>query len=276
MKEYLKELVRGSRDPDHAKNLAREYLQQRMLGCIQRAGGMIPLAFHGGTALRLLYLIPRYSEDLDFSLERDQDRFDFRALVRTVQSELRAEGYDPVTGISERGAVNGAFVRFAGILFELGISPRREQVLSIKIEVDTRPPEGVVLSTTLVRRHVTLQIQHHDPASLLAGKLHAVLQRAYTKGRDLFDLFWYLSNPDWPEPNLILLNNALAQTGWTGDVLTGSNWRTVVERRLDRLDFTRALEDVSPFLEPGAGDDLLTRENLSRLLLNQPDTGGVT
>jgi hypothetical protein len=265
MKEYLKELVRG-RNPDQAKNLAREYLQQRMLGCIQRVGGMIPLAFHGGTALRLLYLIPRFSEDLDFSLERERDRFDFRALVRAVQSELRAEGYESATKISDRRAVSGAFVRFAGILFELGISPRREQVLSVKIEVDTRPPEGVVLSTTLVRRHVTLQIQHHDRASLLAGKLHAVLQRAYTKGRDLYDLLWYLSDPDWPEPNLILLNNALAQTGWKGGVLTRSNWRSAVEQGLDRLDFARAIEDVRPFLEPGAGADLLTRENLSRVL----------
>jgi hypothetical protein len=233
---------------------------------------MIPLAFHGGTALRILYLIPRYSEDLDFSLERERDKFDFGALVRAVQSELSAEGYDPVTRISKQRAVKGAFVRFAGILFELGISPRREQALSIKIEVDTRPPEGVVLSTTLVRRHVTLQIQHHDPASLLAGKLHAVLQRAYTKGRDLYDLFWYLSNPDWPGPNLSLLNNALAQTGWKGEVLTGSNWRTVVKQNLDRLDFARALEDVRPFLEPGARADLLTRENLSRMLLNPRGT----
>jgi len=40
----------------------------------------------------------------------------------------------------------------------------------------------------MVRRHVLLQLHHHDRASLLAGKLHAVLQRPYTKGRDFFDL----------------------------------------------------------------------------------------
>jgi predicted nucleotidyltransferase component of viral defense system len=52
-------------------------------------------------------------------------------------------------------------------------------------------------------------LQHHDRASLLAGKLHALFQRRYVKGRDLYDLMWYLSDPNWPEPNLTLLQNAL-------------------------------------------------------------------
>ena len=79
----------------------------------------------------------------------------------------------------------------------------------------TRLP-GPPLDTTLVRRHVLLNLHHHDRASLLAGKLHAVLQRPFLKGRDLYDLIWYLSDKDWPDPNLVLLNNALNQTGWTG------------------------------------------------------------
>ena len=51
-------------------------------------------------------------------------------------------------------------------------------------------PSGAVLATTVVRRYVTLQIQHHDRASLLAGKLHAILRRSYLKGRDIYDLLW--------------------------------------------------------------------------------------
>ena len=61
-----------------------------------------------------------------------------------------------------------------------------------------------------------LPIQHHDKASLLAGKLHAILQRPYAKGRDLYDLLWYLGDPTWPPPNLTMLNHALRQTGWEG------------------------------------------------------------
>lgn len=90
----------------------------------------------------------------------------------------------------------------------------------MKFEVDTRPPAGAGLAITLIRRHVTLRLQHHDRASLLAGKLHAVLQRPYAKGRDLYALLWYLSDPGWPAPNLVLLNNALQQSGWPGPPLT--------------------------------------------------------
>ena len=61
MKEYLAELVRSSSTPVLGRNVAREYLQARILGALQRAGAMVPLAFHGGTALRFLYASPRYS-----------------------------------------------------------------------------------------------------------------------------------------------------------------------------------------------------------------------
>ena len=71
--------------------------------------------------------------------------------------------------------------------------------------------------TTVIRRHLLLNLQHHDQASLLAGKLHAILQRKYLKGRDIYDLLWYLSNPNWPAPNFEMLNHALQQTGWEGD-----------------------------------------------------------
>src|SRR5207237_623298 len=101
--------------------------------------------------------------------------------------------------------VHSAFVRFPGLLHDLGISPHATEVLAVKIEVDTNPPRGAVLETTIVRRHATLHLQHHDRPSLLAGKLHAVLQRPYVKGRDLFDLIWYLADPDWSPPNLTLL-----------------------------------------------------------------------
>jgi len=58
------------------------------------------------------------------------------------------------------------------------------------------PEKALLEATTVIRRHVTLQLHHHDRASLLAGKLHAILQRTYVKGRDMYDLLWYLSDPN--------------------------------------------------------------------------------
>jgi len=266
MKEYLSELVRGSPTPAQARNVTREYLQARILGSLQRAGAMIPLAFHGGTALRFLFASARYSEDLDFALEQTSSQYDFRTYLRAIRAELAAEGYAAQLKVSDQKTVHSAFVRFPEMLYELGLSPHQDEVFSVKIEVDTNPPAGAVLTTSVIRRHVTLQLQHHDRASLLAGKLHAILQRSYVKGRDLYDLLWYLSDPHWPAPNLTLLNSALQQTGWTGGPLTEDNWRETVRTRLQTVTWERVVSDVHPFLEPGAAPALLTLENMMRVL----------
>jgi predicted nucleotidyltransferase component of viral defense system len=266
MKEYLSQLVRAAPTPAHGRNATREYLQARILAALQRAGAMIPLAFHGGTALHFLYNSQRYSEDLDFALEQAKDQYDFPAYLRTIRSVLTAEGYAVELKVSDQKVVHSAFVRFAGLLNEVGLSPFRDEVLTVKIEVDTNPPAGAGLATTVIRRHVPLQLQHHDRASLLAGKLHAILQRPYTKGRDLYDLMWYLSDPGWPGPNLTLLNNALRQTGWLDPELTAKTWREPVRRRLEAIDWSQVAADVRPFLEPGADPGLLTLDNLLRVL----------
>lgn len=272
MKEYIADLVRASPTVGQALNQVREYLQARILDSLQSAGGMIPLAFHGGTALRFLYATPRYSEDLDFALERDEAQYDLPRYLSAIEAHLRAEGYVVRTGMSEQKAVQSASIRFPGLMYELGLSPQADEVLWIKIEVDTNPPAGAVLATTVVRRHVTLHLHHHDRASLLAGKLHAILHRPYTKGRDIYDLLWYLSDPDWPEPNLTLLNHAVRQTGPEGAYPTGENWRELVAERLQEVAWDKAVDDVRPFLDRTADLDLLTQENVMRLLSQGPGT----
>ncbi len=267
MKELLARLIRESESPLKARNVMREYLQARVLACLQREGAMVPLAFHGGTALRFLYALPRHSEDLDFALEGKPSSYDLQRYVRAIETEFHREGYELETRYSDERAVQNAWIRFRGLLFEMGLSGQREELTSLKLEVDTNPPLGAGLATTIVRRHVTLQLHHHDQASLLAGKIHAILQRKFTKGRDLYDLLWYLSDPEWPEPNLNLLNNALSQMDWQGAALTERNWRDVLRNRIDELEWRNVRSDVAPFLERADEIELLTRENVRRLLL---------
>jgi predicted nucleotidyltransferase component of viral defense system len=267
VKDVLRDLVsersRAGLDP---RNVAREYLQARLLESLQRSGAMTAIAFHGGTALRFLYGLPRFSEDLDFALEDPTRGFDIRDTLRQVRSHLEAEGYRVELRVKDSTPVNNGYVKFPGLLHELGCSPRREETLRVKLEVDTQPPQGASLETTLVRRFVTLRLFHHDRSSLLAGKLHAILQRSWTKGRDMYDLLWYLSDPEWPQPNLTLLNNALVQTGWNRKAVTSSTWRRVVRERLQNLDWHRVSSDVRPFVEPRGDFELLTRDNLLSLL----------
>ncbi len=267
MKERLRELLRGTGSGPAARNLTREFLQASILAALQRAGAMVPLAFQGGSALRFLYSIRRYSEDLDFALERGGAGYDFRAYLETVRADLRREGYDvDLARVSDQKAVHSAFVRFPGLLHELGLSGQREEALSVRVEVDARPPSGAALETTVVRRHALLRIQHHDRASLLAGKLHAILQRPYPKGRDFYDLIWYLSDRAWPPPNLVLLNNALAQTGWKKAPLSKTSWVAAVRARLRSARWEALAADVRPFLESAEDRALLTRVTITSLL----------
>ena len=266
MKEHLRDLVAGAASPALALCLAREYIQARILQSLQAAGAFTRWAFLGGTALRFLYRLPRFSEDLDFStIDADRDP-EFRGALAEVARALSAERYAVDVRVSDARAIASATVRFPGLPHELGLLPHASQTLTVKVEVDTRPPAGAETETSLVRRHVTLHLCHHDRPSLLAGKLHAVLSRPWTKGRDLYDLGWYLADRSWPEPNLMLLNNALAQTGRQGEPLAAATWRAAVRDRLQQADWQRARADVQPFLEQEQDVSVVDREAMLKLL----------
>jgi len=260
MKERALQLVRQA-SPEAKGNVLREYLQAHVLFSLQTGRAFEQLAFVGGTALRFLYGVRRYSEDFDFSLERPTG-YRFQRLLDRAESDLVKAGFDVTMHPRKVDPVHSAFVRFPGLLNEAGLSPHRTGKLSIKIEIDTKPPVGAILQTTVVNRHFLVALQHHDLPSLMAGKLHALLARPYTKGRDVYDLLWYLSQSEPTVPNIVLLRNALAQTQWRGAQVTAESWRAVVERRLRATDFAKVAEDVEPFLESSEERALLTRKTV--------------
>lgn len=266
MKAYLRTLIVPAQTKLVAIHLVREYLQARILQSLQRAGAMQALAFHGGTSLRFLYDIPRYSEDLDFALERHQETYDFRTYLQQIVHDFSIEAYVVDVKLNEKRAVHKAFVRFRGLLHELGLSGYAEEVLAIKIEVDTNPPSRAGLMITPLNKHVPLNLQHHDPATLLAGKLSAILQRDYTKGRDIYDLWWYLKQPNWPDPNLEYLNQSLQQGGWGGNLLTSANWQTIVQEQILSLKWPLVMEDVGSFIIGSAGNTEFSKEQLLAML----------
>lgn len=266
MKDVLRAIVTDVPTGVDPRNVVREYLQARVLGALQRSGAMLSIAFQGGTALRFLYRTARYSEDLDFALELDRERYDFRGYLRAVKRELEAEAYDVRIIVKDSKTVESAFLRFPGLLFDLALSPHVEQALAVKLEVDTRPPAGAVLETTLVRRFEILRLLHHDRSSLLAGKVNALMTRPFVKGRDIYDLVWHLSDPTHPGPNMALLRNALAQFGWSGPAVTEEDWRGLVWSKLAEVDWAEVRRDVRPFLERPSDEDLVTREVVAAVL----------
>jgi len=266
MKEHLKNILDPLDSQLKRRCLLREYLQARLLQVLQEKKLFVNWAFQGGTALRFLYALPRFSEDLDFALASGGTVTDFGKTVESITKVFEAENYVTELKVNERKTVKSAFVRFPGLLYELGLSSHETEAISIKVEVDTDPPAGAGFSSTVVRRHLMLNLYHYDMPSLLAGKLHAILARSYTKGRDYYDLIWYLSDRSWPEPNIAFLRNALAQTEWQGAEVTGDNWRRLIEERVADADWQKVVNDVDPFLERTEDAALLTLENLLSLL----------
>ena len=258
MKDRALQLA-GEAPSGQQRNVLREYVQAHVLYSLQSARAFERIAFVGGTTLRFLYGLHRFSEDLDFSLEHAEG-YSFSRLLDTVQSDLANAGFDVTMHPHEGVPIHSAFIRLPGLLYEAGLSPHRAEKLSVKIEIDTRPPVGATTKTTLINRHFLLALTHYDIPSLMAGKLHALLARPYTKGRDIYDLLWYLSRPDGAEPNIRMLQNALTQTGYNGPHVTAENWREVIADKIAELDFSKIAEDVGPFLERPEDRALLTRE----------------
>ena len=243
------------------RHVAREFLQVRLLEGLQDAGDTPNVAFHGGTALRLLFMTPRFSEDLVFTLTPTGGELDFVALGRSLTNDLSKEGYDVEIAVKTSTVVQEAFVRFRGLLYEMGVSPLRDETMMIKLEVDTNPPEGAVLTTSRIPRPygANVRVLHHDQSSLFAGKIAAVLTREWVKGRDVFDLVWYASNTAWPAPNLAMLNAAVLQSGWSGPEVTADNWRRLAWERLSRdADWETVRSDVERFVLKTQGVESVT------------------
>ncbi|MBI5232531.1 MAG: nucleotidyl transferase AbiEii/AbiGii toxin family protein [Coriobacteriales bacterium] len=266
MRDQALDIVAARPSGTDGLNLLREYVQSRTLGQMQEAGAFVPLAFMGGTALRFLFRVPRFSEDLDFTLERDAERFDFRGLVGRIGRGLEREGYGLSVKVSDSKVVAKALIGFPGLLADAGLSAHPDEVLWVKLEVDTNPPAGAGLAVTTVNRFGLLRLQHHDLSSLFAGKLAAVLAREYAKGRDLYDLMWYLSHDPPVEPNVELLRSALLQVAPEQAEGAGSDWSAAVRARLDSVDWADVRRDVAPFLEQSRDLELLAPETFAGLL----------
>ncbi len=265
MKDYVLTLVRSKESRNEKLNAMREYLQAYVLRILHDEGFFRSTAFVGGTALRFLYDLQRYSEDLDFSLEK-KNSYLFSDLMKKVKQELTSSGYLVEVIYDDQKTVYSALVKFEKLLFESGISPLASQKFSIKVEIDTHPPKGAHLETKIVNKFFPISFLTYDGPSLFAGKLHALLTRRYTKGRDFFDLGWYLSHFKNMTPNIEQLQNALKQTGWKEEFPTESNWREFLRRVVEKTDWVKVKKDVESFLENPSDLNILTKGNVLQLI----------
>lgn len=264
MRDEVLELAARKEDTSARLNLIREYLQAFVLRSLHESEAFSSVAFVGGTALRFLENVPRFSEDLDFSVFDDVE-YEPRRWLEKIDRDLSLAGFDCSVSWNPRKTVNVSWVRVSRLLTLAGLSHRDEQKISIKLEIDTRPPAGAELMSSVITRYLTFALKHYNLSSLMAGKIHALVTRPYPKGRDWYDLIWYRSRRPPVEPNLELLRNALDQTR-SKQGFDAAQWRRLLRERLDGLQVEDLAADVSSFLERPADAGLLNRENLESVL----------
>jgi len=247
MIDILKQQLRNDMPTETKLNISREFLQLLCLKILYDKGLLGRLAFVGGTALRVIFDLRRFSEDLDFSLIQEED-YNFTKINAELVRGFNLYGFKTESKPKKEGTnVNGTFLKFSGLLKELGLSPLANQVLSIKVEVDARPPEGGNVISTFVNKVYPITVTHYDLPSMLAAKLHACFYRKYTKGRDFYDFIWYLGKK--VKPNITLLNNAITQTQGENPRIDENNLKDFLLKNINKIDLPLVKKDVERFLE---------------------------
>ena len=262
MIEILKEKINSVESREEKINIVREFLQVLILKIMRDKNAFLNIAFVGGTALRILYKLKRFSEDLDFSLISKKN-YDFINILQEIKKETDLYNL-PIEIKYKTGVVNSCFIKFKNVLQSLELDKHRDEKVSIKLEIDTNPPTGAKIEEKIINDHFIFDIRAYDLSSLMSGKLHAVLTRKYSKGRDFYDLIWYLTNE--VKPNVKFLNNALIQTQKESWNLTEENWKEKVFNKIKGLDYKKIQNDVERFLARKEEVTLINIETYKKLL----------
>jgi len=261
---------------DHI-NALREVFQEIALCGLWRAKFHEKAAFYGGTALRVLYGLDRFSEDMDFSLLAPDERFDLKPYCGFIEEELSAWGFTATVLAKSKtadSAVESAFLKAntreqllvidAGEGVAAAIHGRRQ--LKIKIEVDTDPPPGFSTETKFLLQPIPFSVRAYDRPSMFSGKMHAVLCRGWrsrVKGRDWYDLVWYVGRGT--ELDLTHLEARMRQSGHSSDaaVLDEHAFRLILAKKISELDVADARSEVERFLPDPSAVSVWSREFFS-------------
>lgn len=231
-------------------NLIREYLQVLILKAIYQTKYGRGFSFMGGTCLRICYDLKRYSEDLDFTYDRNISAYSFDELNQLAARFLKDRGFEIETKVTENKTVQKSFIKINHVLHAFDLSAFKDQKLQIKLEVDTNPVK--VDDTERENFFVTkfnemFPIIKHTNPTLFAGKISAVFNRPYAKGRDFYDLLWYFNQKT--KINLNYLNQALKQIGSETHFDTINSVVEALEKRLEEVSIEVLMKDLHPFLE---------------------------
>jgi len=263
------------------ENALKEIIQEIALLGLWRAKFFEKAAFYGGTALRILYGLDRFSEDLDFSLLKPDKDFQLNPYLSALSKELSSLGFNVTVDSkikSIKTAIQSAFIK-AGTkeLFLKIKAPDSIQniihnmnLIKIKIEIDIDPPGNFETEAKLLLQPIPFMINTYQMPDLFAGKLHAILCRTWktrVKGRDWYDLVWYISQGT--SVRIHHLQKRLEQTGHWDPKKTMDlpQLKIMLNNKIDQVNFADAKKDVMPFLKNASVIEIWSQDFFKMLIM---------
>ena len=241
-KKFIKKYAEQNNIPlTNSRRLLTEYLQTEILQILYNSQYGKHLTFMGGTCLRFVYRIERFSEDLDFDLISNKD-FDFQKLADYFEKELKRLGFIVDTRVKETENIFIIFIKFSQVMKQIGVSELDNQKLKIKFKVDSSPLKNIKYKSEIISAYgKNFNVIVNTLETLFAQKLLALFLRPYQKGRDFYDLIWFLAQKNI-EPNYKILQEKGFKI---------KNEKELIEKMeevISKLDLKQASRDVERFL----------------------------
>jgi len=250
---------------DELINALKEIYQEITLLGLYRGGFFQKAAFYGGTALRIIHGLDRFSEDLDFSLLKKDSIFNIEDYFSYIIDEFESLGIEMTLAKkskSQKGNIESAFLKNNTSIYTLNIKTNNlsnildgihsGKKIKIKLEIDINPPLKFQTQAYTLLLPTTFNIIAMTLPSLYAGKLHALLFRNWktrVKGRDWYDFEWYVKRG--AKVNLEHLQERMIESGDIdiGDVLTKEKLKALIKKKIDTLDIQKAKQEVQVFIK---------------------------
>lgn len=270
MSEIIKQRVKqaNAKNLEQEKMVLRELIQEIALLGLWRSKFFEHAAFYGGTALRILYGLDRFSEDLDFTLLKKNKTFDLTKYANAIKHEL--ESYDIEAVIEKKiksietpieSAFGKANSQISFLVAASKFKPQKGSLIKVKIEIDTDAVPGFQTEAKQFFWPQPFSVLTCDLPSLFAGKIHATFcrgLRSNIKGRDWYDVLWYVGQK--VKPNWQYLEAKVRDSGhWEGE-FSPELFRLWAKNKVEQLDIAAAKRDIERFVPHPQRLDAWTKE----------------
>lgn len=248
-------------------NAEQEVCQKIALAGLKRGGFFDHAAFYEGTCLRMFHGLPRFSEDMDFSLTEKRNDIHLENYFDSIREEFKLAGFEVEITKKEKaafGRVESAFLKENTEAYDIKFQTRK--MVKVKIELDTDPPLSFNTEQKLMLQPSSFMVRCFTLPDLYAGKMHALVYRNWqrrVKGRDWFDFEWYIRH------NIPLDFNHLQARiqEFSGEDVSREQFMEQLRNKLATTDINNVKQDVLPYigLQQRPGLDIWTNDYFLQL-----------